>query len=152
MPVLDAKALKKDPKGAAFLLSVLRRGPAPSSTEQDRPNPPQVRTGKRRDEMLRAAVSGRAVIDPTGFLAGERDELRHACRLERWIDDQHVVVTSLFDDDQRFVICGRGVIQVIGMRHRNDRVALSMNDQQRGLNPTEFSAVIQRQIIIFGQL
>jgi hypothetical protein len=27
MPVLDAKALELDPKGAAFLLSVLRDGP-----------------------------------------------------------------------------------------------------------------------------
>jgi hypothetical protein len=27
MPVLDAKALKTDPGGAAFLLSVLRRNP-----------------------------------------------------------------------------------------------------------------------------
>jgi hypothetical protein len=27
MPVLDAKALERDPKGAAFLLSILRDGP-----------------------------------------------------------------------------------------------------------------------------
>lgn len=58
MPVLDAKALKKDPKGAAFLLSVLRCSPAPPPEEQPRPNPPQVRIGKRRDEVFQGTPTG----------------------------------------------------------------------------------------------
>jgi hypothetical protein len=39
MPVLDARALKKDPKGLAFLRDVLRRG---------RPALPAVKTDARR--------------------------------------------------------------------------------------------------------
>jgi hypothetical protein len=49
MPVLDARALKADPKGSAFLLSVLRR----SVPSDSKPSP--VRTGptKRRTELLK---------------------------------------------------------------------------------------------------
>lgn len=37
MPVLDAKALETDPKGAAFLLSVLRRSPSFPYPAEDTP-------------------------------------------------------------------------------------------------------------------
>ncbi|HZH53116.1 MAG TPA: hypothetical protein VEZ16_14685 [Microvirga sp.] len=58
MPVLDAKALKKDPKGAAFLLSVLRRSPTPPPEEQARLPAPQIRLGKRRDEIFQGTPTG----------------------------------------------------------------------------------------------
>lgn len=45
MPVLDAKALKTDPEGAAFLLSVLRRSPTPVTKPAPRPNAMQARPG-----------------------------------------------------------------------------------------------------------
>lgn len=41
MPVLDAKALEVDPKGMAFLLSVLRPTPAASQTQPKEVAPPK---------------------------------------------------------------------------------------------------------------
>lgn len=54
MPVLDANALKTDPKGAAFLLSVLRRtrqtrSPFEKSGEQNRTAPD---SAKLRERLL----------------------------------------------------------------------------------------------------
>ncbi|KLK94966.1 hypothetical protein AA309_00480 [Microvirga vignae] len=41
MPVLDAKALETDPKGMAFLLSVLRQSPSASSLQPKEVAPPR---------------------------------------------------------------------------------------------------------------
>jgi hypothetical protein len=41
MPVLDAKALEIDPKGMAFLLSVLRPSPSASSPQPKEVTPPK---------------------------------------------------------------------------------------------------------------
>jgi hypothetical protein len=51
MPVLDAKALKLDPNGSAFLLSILRRVP---SSPKDAPKSGTARIDliKRRIELL----------------------------------------------------------------------------------------------------
>jgi hypothetical protein len=57
MPVLDAKALKTDPKGAAFLLSVLRRSPSSVSNTAMKPRPVWVRPAKPHDEILQASPS-----------------------------------------------------------------------------------------------
>jgi hypothetical protein len=58
MPVLDAKALKTDPKGAAFLLSVLRRSPQSHSTNTSEPSPAQTPPIKHREERLHDSVTG----------------------------------------------------------------------------------------------
>jgi hypothetical protein len=58
MPVLDAKALKTDPEGAAFLLSVLRRNSSPVAKTVLKPNPVQSRQGKPAEEVLQANPSG----------------------------------------------------------------------------------------------
>lgn len=57
MPVLDAKALKADPEGAAFLLSVLRRNPSPVSKAATKTRPVWVRPAKPHDEILQASPS-----------------------------------------------------------------------------------------------
>jgi hypothetical protein len=57
MPVLDAKALKTDPEGAAFLLSVLRRSPAPVTKTMPRPNAMQARPGKAAEGPISADPS-----------------------------------------------------------------------------------------------
>jgi hypothetical protein len=41
MPVLDAKALEIDPKGMAFLTSVLRQGSAPVALQPNEVAPPK---------------------------------------------------------------------------------------------------------------
>lgn len=41
MPVLDAKALETDPKGMAFLLSVLRPSPSAPSRQPKEVTPPK---------------------------------------------------------------------------------------------------------------
>jgi hypothetical protein len=59
MPVLDAKALQDDPKGAAFLLKVLRR----QTSGRCRIVPPRDarpdRTTIRRAEVIEGSDSGR---------------------------------------------------------------------------------------------
>ncbi len=57
MPVLDAKALKTDPEGAAFLLSVLRRSPSPVPKVQAKPAPVPAAKAKSRDELLQGSAS-----------------------------------------------------------------------------------------------
>lgn len=57
MPVLDAKALKTDPEGAAFLLSVLRRSPAPVTKSPLKPNGVQARPGKPAEGPAPASPS-----------------------------------------------------------------------------------------------
>jgi hypothetical protein len=58
MPVLDAKALKTDPGGAAFLLSVLRRNPSPVAKSVLKPNPAQSPQAKPAEGALQADPSG----------------------------------------------------------------------------------------------
>jgi hypothetical protein len=58
MPVLDAKALKTDPKGAAFLLSVLRRSPAPAPKAEAKPNSVRTHPAKPQDELVQGGASG----------------------------------------------------------------------------------------------
>ena len=56
MPVLDAKALDLDPKGAAFLLSVLRQNCLPKSSPKEAPRIGRVhfhyRLVRRSKELL----------------------------------------------------------------------------------------------------
>jgi hypothetical protein len=51
MPVLDSKALKTDPNGAAFLLDVLRRSPS-SAKHEPRHDTARIDPIKRRSEHL----------------------------------------------------------------------------------------------------
>jgi len=57
MPVLDAKALKNDPKGAAFLRGVLRQSPSSYSKRGFERSPAQTRLIKRRDELLEDSIT-----------------------------------------------------------------------------------------------
>lgn len=58
MPVLDAKALKSDPEGLAFLLSVLRRSaPSPAAVKDVRKlDELEARAIRRRDRLLHGTV------------------------------------------------------------------------------------------------
>jgi hypothetical protein len=60
MPVLDAKALKTDPKGAAFLLSVLRqrRSVNPCLKNASKPSPANIDEAVRPDTLLQDTVTG----------------------------------------------------------------------------------------------
>jgi hypothetical protein len=64
MPVLDAKALKTDPKGAAFLLSVLRqrRAVKPCLKDALKPSPANIPASideaVRPDTLLQDSVTG----------------------------------------------------------------------------------------------
>lgn len=57
MPVLDAKALKTDPEGAAFLLSVLRRDPSSVTKASPKPNAMQPRQAKSAEGPVQAGPS-----------------------------------------------------------------------------------------------
>jgi hypothetical protein len=54
MPVLDAKALKTDPEGAAFLLSVLRRNP--SAVPKTAAKPAPAAEAKSREGLLQVGT------------------------------------------------------------------------------------------------
>jgi hypothetical protein len=58
MPVLDARALKTDPKGVAFLLSVLRHNPTSHPNDTSKPSPTLIRLIKRRTGRLQDGVTG----------------------------------------------------------------------------------------------
>ncbi|MFC4175659.1 hypothetical protein ACFOYU_26875 [Microvirga sp. GCM10011540] len=57
MPVLDAKALKTDPKGAAFLLGVLRRTPVSPPKDESKQGAAQIRSDRRREEFLQEGTT-----------------------------------------------------------------------------------------------
>ena len=52
MPVLDAKALKTDPKGTAFLRGVLRPGPTAHLKAEPKPGRGQIDMIKHRAELF----------------------------------------------------------------------------------------------------
>jgi hypothetical protein len=57
MPVLDARALKTDPEGTAFLLSVLRRNPSAVPKASAKPAPGPAAKAKSADELLQGSAT-----------------------------------------------------------------------------------------------